>query len=128
MRETSRATWSRPSPLASVFELPAARILSEVPVRFLLVAGTRDDLDWGVIGAIWLDLEGVNGGCLISPCAIWAGSEMARNYKNALARGWTQDRIYSYWSDQAGVSGDFMIDTEQRADALFQVARLVGTL
>jgi hypothetical protein len=126
--ETGGTTWSPPSPLASVFELPAARILSEVPVRFLLVAGTRDDMEWGVVGAIWLDLEGLNGGCLISPGAIWSGSEMARNYKNALARGWTEDRIFSYWSDQIGASGDFMIDTEQRADALFQVARLVGTL
>lgn len=128
MYETGRTTWSPPSPLASVFELPAARILSEVPVRFLLVAGTRDNMEWGVVGAIWLDLEGLNGGCLISPGAIWSGSEMARNYKNALSRGWTEDRIFSYWGDQIGASGDFMIDTEQRADALFQVARLVGTL
>jgi hypothetical protein len=116
----------RPSPLASIFEMPAARILSEMPVRFLLVSGTRDDTTWGLVGAIWLEAGGDKGGYLVSPDAIWAGSEMARSYKNALSRGWTEERIYQYWGEQVGSSGDFMIDTEQEADALFHVARLVG--
>ena len=40
--------------------LPAAHLLSDGPVRYLLVAGERDDGLWGSIGAFWRAIEGGN--------------------------------------------------------------------
>ena len=100
------------SPLATVREvLPAAHMLSDGPVRYLLVAGDRDDGTWGSIGAFWRAIDGGRGGFLISPDAIWAGSEMVR-----------------CWQSNVGVSGRLMIDPQQHADTLFQVARRVGAI
>ena len=121
-------TWQEASPLAAIFELPSASILSEGPVRFLLVSGTRDDDEWGLIGAFWLGIEGEAGGFLAAPQAIWAGSEMARCHRSARNRGWTAEQIFAYWQGQVGSAGDVMIDPQQHADALFQVARRVGAL
>ena len=76
---------SEDSPLATLRDvLPSAYILSDGPVRYLLVAGERDDGLWGSIGA--------------------------------------------YWQSHVGVAGKLMIDPQQHADALFQVARRVGAI
>ena len=116
------------SPLATVRELlPSGRLL-EGPIRYLLVAGELDDGRWGSIGAFWRTIDGANGGFLVSPDAIWAGSEMVRSFRSALARGWTIERIYAYWQAHVGVSGTSMIDPQQHADTLFQVARRVGAI
>lgn len=117
------------SPLATVRHiLPSPRLLSEGPVRFLLVAGEMDDGLWGLIGAFWRTIDGDDGGFLISPEAIWAGSEMVRSFRGAQGRGWTVDRIYAYWHAHVGVVGGSMIDPQQHADTLFQVARRVGAI
>jgi hypothetical protein len=117
------------SPLATVRDvLPAAHMLSDGPVRYLLVAGDRDDSTWGCIGAFWRAIDGGRGGFLISPDAIWAGSEMVRCFRSAQARGWSIERIYAYWQSNVGVSGRLMIDPQQHADTLFQVARRVGAI
>jgi len=117
------------SPLATVREtLPSAYVLSDGPVRYLLVAGERDDGLWGSIGAFWRSIDGGQGGFFVSPEAIWAGSEMVRSLRSAQARGWTIERIYAYWQAHVGISGRLMIDPQQHADTLFQVARRVGAI
>jgi len=117
------------SPLATLRDtLPSAYVLSDGPIRYLLVAGDRDDGQWGTIGAFWRSIDGGKGGFFVSPDAIWAGSEMVRSVRSALSRAWTIDRIYAYWQAHVGVSGRLMIDPQQHADTLFQVARRVGAI
>ena len=119
--------WDRPSPFAT----PPTHLVDlhrEGTVRFLLVSGQRDDGDWGVIGAFWLADDGDRGGFLVSPESLWHGNEMARSFRGALARGWTEERIYRYWEALAGCAGTYMIDPEDQAGSLFQVARRVGTI
>ncbi|HTG47601.1 MAG TPA: hypothetical protein VK646_08090, partial [Actinomycetota bacterium] len=85
------------SPLASHYDrIAASYALSEGPIRFLLVSGDRDDGTWGLIGAFWLSIDGTRGGFLVSPEAIWQGSEMVRSFKGAMKRGWTAETIYRY--------------------------------
>jgi hypothetical protein len=121
--------WDRPSPFATP---PAPTDLTDLrgegAVRFLLVSGERDDCDWGVIGAFWLAQDRSRGGFLVSPDSLWHGSEMVRSFRGALARGWTEERIYAYWAAQAGSAGTYMIDPEDRAESLYQVARRIGTI
>ena len=90
--------------------LPSARtervstpdLLSEGPVRFLLVSGDQDDGAWGLIGSFWLSIDGERGGFFVSPQSLWRGSEMVRSFKSARSRGWTDSDIYSYWQGQVG--------------------------
>ena len=117
------------SPLAAVRDiLPSPALLTEGPVRFLLVSGEQDDGAWGLIGAFWRSIDGETGGFLVCPGAIWIGSEMVRSFRSARARGWTVDRIYAYWQAHVGIAGRLMIDPQQHADTVFQVARRVGAI
>ena len=117
------------SPLASYHDrIAASYALSEGPIRFLLVSGELDDATWGLVGAFWLSIDGSRGGFLVSPQAIWHGSEMVRSFKSATSRGWTAETIYRYWQKLVGVAGTCMIDPQMHADTLFQVARRVGAL
>lgn len=117
------------SPLAAVRErISAPDSLSEGPVKFLLVSGQLDDVRWGLVGAYWVSIDGSRGGFVVAPDAIWSGSELVRSYKGALGRGWDAERVYNYWQGQVGMAGRFMIDPQQHADTLFQVARRVGAL
>jgi hypothetical protein len=117
------------SPLATLREtLPSTHDLSEGPIRYLLVAGEGDDGLWGLLGAFWRSIDGARGGFVVSPDAIWAGSEMVRGLRSALDRGWTIDRVYAYWQAHVGIAGGLMIDPQQHADTLFQVARRVGAI
>ena len=127
--ERSAAEDDVDSPLATIREiLPSASLLSRGPIRYLLVAGEDDTGGWGLIGAFWRTIDGDEGGFLVSPDAIWAGSEMVKSFRGALARGWTVERIYAYWQAHVGVSGRLMIDPQQHADSLFQVARRVRAI
>ncbi len=126
---TTRHGWDELSPFAMT---PASAHLTELHreggVRFLLVSGERDDTTWGIVGAFWLSEEGDRGGFLLSPGSLWHGSEMARSFRGALTRGWTEERIYRYWESQAGGVGTYMVDPEARASSLFQVARAIGAI
>ena len=116
-------------PLAALRErIIAPDALAEGPVRFLLISGARDDTTWGLIGAFWLSIDGSRGGFLVAPEAIWPGSEMVRNLKSAISRGWSHESVYRYWQSQVGAAGSLMIDPQQHADTMFQVARRVGAL
>ena len=127
--ERSATEHSNGSPLATVREiLPSPRLLSRGPIRYLLVAGEQDRGGWGVIGAFWRTIDGEDGGFLVCPDAIWTGSEMVRSVRSALARGWTMERIYGYWQGNVGIAGQLMIDPQQHADSLFQVARRVRAI
>ena len=117
------------SPLAALRDrILAPDALAEGPVRFLLISGARDDESWGLIGALWLSIDGKRGGFLVAPESIWPGSEMVRNVRSGLARGWSHEQIYGYWQAQVGAAGAIMIDPQQHADTMFQVARRVGAL
>ena len=117
------------SPLSALREpVVAPDALAEGPVRFLLVSGGRDNGRWGLVGAFWLSIDGTRGGFLVSPGSIWQGSEMVRSFRSALARGWTPEEVYRWWQAQVGAVGNVMIDPQQHADTLFQVARRVGAL
>ncbi|MEX1263642.1 MAG: hypothetical protein WEE66_06860 [Actinomycetota bacterium] len=125
MNET---TWKN-SPLSAISEsVSAPDMLSEGPVRFLLVSGQLDGGRWGLVGAYWMSIDGVRGGFIVSPSAISSGSELMRSYRSGADRGWSAERTYAYWQGQVGIAGRFMIDPQQHADTLFQVARRVGAL
>lgn len=116
-------------PLASLSSPVAAPdALAEGPVRFLLVSGGRDDGRWGLVGALWLSIDGHRGGFLVCPDSIWHGSEMVRSMRSATSRGWSNEEVYRWWQSQVGSVGQVMIDPQQHADTLFQVARRVGAL
>jgi hypothetical protein len=116
-------------PLAALRDpVTAPDALAEGPVRFLLVSGDLDDGRWGLIGAFWLSIDGTRGGFIVAPQAIWQGSEMARSFRGALSRNWHAEDVYRYWQRQVGAAGSLMIDPQQHADTLFQVARRVGAL
>lgn len=117
------------SPLQDLREPVAAPdALAEGPVRYLLVSGHRDDDTWGLVGALWLSIDGERGGFLVAPEAIWPGSEMVRSFRGALGRGWSHEDVYRWWQRQIGAAHGLMIDPQQHADTLFQVARRVGCL
>jgi hypothetical protein len=127
--EDMRTTTEEGSPLAALREpVVAPDALAEGPVRFLLVSGSRDNTRWGLVGAFWLSIDGRRGGFLVSPEAIWQGSEMVRSLRSAIGRGWTHEDVYRWWQTQVGAVGNVMIDPQQHADTLFQVARRVGAL
>ena len=128
-RTKHRSGWNDLSPFAATptaSHLP--QLVSDEPVRFQLVAGEQDDGSWGIVGAFWLSSSTRHGGFLISPTAIWHGSEMTRSYRGALDRGWTEERIFSYWQDQSGGAGSYVIDPVEDAGSLFEVARRVGAI
>lgn len=125
--DLTSGSWGQQSPFAT----PASTVLvpqinTEGPVRFLLVSGEKDDARWGVVGAFWLSSDRARGGFLLSPSALWYGREMVRNYRSALSRGWSDEQIFLYWSGQTGILGTYMIDPQQGARTLFEVARFVG--
>jgi hypothetical protein len=127
--EQTRDAWAAASPFATpsaTVSLP--QITSEGPVRFLLVSGEKDNGRWGIVGALWLSTDGERGGFLLSPSALWHGREMMRSYRSAAARGWTDEQVFSYWTDQTGVLRTYMLDPERVAETLVEVARVVGAL
>jgi hypothetical protein len=127
--EDIRTQTEEGSPLDALREpVVAPDALAEGPVRFLLVSGSRDNGRWGLVGSFWLSIDGRRGGFLVSPEAIWQGSEMVRSLRSALARGWSHEEVYRWWQTQVGAVGNVMIDPQQHADTLFQVARRVGAL
>lgn len=119
----------RDSPLAALRDPVAAPdALAEGPVRYLLVSGGQDAGRWGLVGAFWLSIDGMRGGFLVAPDGLWQGSEMVRSLRSAVDRGWSHEDVYRYWQSQVGAVGALMIDPQQHADTLFQVARRVGAL
>jgi len=123
------ATWDEVSPFATT-PAPAqvSHIQIEGPVRYLLLSHECDDASWGIVGAFWLSLDGERGGFIVSPKALWHGSEMVRSFRSAIDRGWTERSIFAYWAGVAGAEGAYMVDPEHVADDLFKVVRLVGAV
>ena len=122
-------TWNDVSPLAQITEpVTAPSTLAEGPVRFLIVSGQLDDGRWGLVGGYWLSIDGHRGRLRGGARRDLERSELVRSYKSAMERGWDHERIYAYWQRQVGLAGKFMIDPQQHADTLFQVARRVGAL
>ena len=128
MTNTEYTAW-QDSPLSAIHQpVVTPGNLSEGPVKFLLVSGDMDEHRWGLIGAFWVSIDGERGGFVVAPDAIWCGSEMVRSYRSAIDRGWEPETIYGYWRRQVGASGNIMIDPQQHADTLFQVARRIGAV
>jgi hypothetical protein len=117
-------------PLSTIESRPTVLpVLTEGPVRCLLASGDLDDGSWGVVGAFWLSIDGERGGFVVSPDALWTGSEMARSHRNAVDRGWAPEDVYGYWYSQVGIAGgNLMIDPQQHVDSLLQIHRRVGAL
>jgi hypothetical protein len=80
------------------------------------------------VGVLWLSLDGVRGGFIVAPGAVWYGGEMVRSVRSALDRGWTDARIYGSWQAQAGSPGTYMVGREEHADSLLALARRIGAL
>jgi hypothetical protein len=129
IRHQLRTNWEDVSPFATApTPVHVPELLSEGPVRFLLLSGELDDGSWGLVGSFWLSIDSGRGGFILSPEALWHGSEMVRSYRGAVARGWNEEEIYTYWQGLTGVAGTYMVDPQQHADNLFQVARRVGAV
>lgn len=129
MDREDRDTIDEDSPLSALREPVAApSALAEGPVRYLLVSGDQDGGSWGLLGAFWLSIDGGRGGFMVAPDALWQGSEMVRSFRGARSRGWSSEQVYRWWQGQVGAVGAIMIDPQQHADTLFQVARRVGAL
>ena len=82
---------------------PLRMLLSEGPVRFLLVSGDLDDGAWGVVGAFWLSIDGERGGFFVSPrrcgaAARWSAATGAPG--RAAGPTATSTR---YWQGQVGI-------------------------
>lgn len=118
----------RPSPFAHVEPASAPELEAEGAVRYLLVSGRQDDGLWGFVGAFWLSEDGRRGGFLVHQWGIELGSEMARSYRSALARGFTPASIYGYWAKEVWTGSNVRIDEERRAETLLLVNELLAVL
>jgi hypothetical protein len=121
-RPVDRVDWKATSPLTTVDPAAILREMrTEGPVSYLLAHGYRDDDSFGVIGAFWLSIDDERGGFLVHPAALWTGSELARNYRNALERDWTHAGIFDYWQRE-GFSGiELVLDRDPRISASLRV-------
>ena len=107
----------------------ARRVCRKGPVKFLLVSGQLDDSRWGLVGAFWVSIDGARGGFFVAPDGIWRGSEMVRSYRSARGTGLERrEHLHATGRARWAWRGRFMIDPQQHADTLFQVARRVGAL
>jgi len=115
------------SPFALLEELTTDELRSEGAVRYLLVNGRQDDGLWGPLGALWLSEDRLRGGFLVNPWALWAGSEIVRGHRSALARDWTPEAIYGYWQREVW-RGTYGVDQERPASSLALLSELVSAL
>ena len=118
------------SPLASENErIAASYALSEGPVRFLLVSG---ELGRRTLGpgrrVLALDRRGARWVLRLAAVALARQRDGAELQERAGRAAGPPSDIYAYWQGQVGIAGSFMIDPQQHADTLFQVARRVGAL
>ena len=112
----------------SVVRLPTAfELAPEGRVRYLIVNGKQDDGVWGPVGALWISADGVRGGFLVHPWALWEGSEFVRGYRSALERGWTGASIYRYWRQEVW-RGTYAAGDELEAETLTLLNELLSTL
>jgi hypothetical protein len=117
-----------PSPFAPVRLPSSLELETERGVRYLLVSGRQDDGMWGHVGAVWLSHDGERGGFLVHPWAIDQGSEMARSYRGALARGFTPASIFAYWADEPWTGANLVVEEERSAETLRLVNELLNVL
>jgi hypothetical protein len=115
------------SPFATADELSRPELETEGRVRYLAVQGQQDDGLWGTVGAIWLSEDGLRGGFLVNPWAIWEGSEIVRGYRTSLERGFTPASIFRYWQREVW-RGSYTVDEEREAETLFLLHELVDVL
>jgi hypothetical protein len=115
------------SAFALAEEPTAPELEAEGRVRYLVVSGRQDDGLWGPVGAIWLSEDGERGGFLVSPWALWEGSEIVRGYRGALERHWNPAQIYGYWQEEVW-RGPYAVDDEREAGTLLLLNELVQAL
>ena len=115
------------SPFSLAEDLSTPELEAEGRVRYLVVTGKQDDGLWGPIGALWVSEDGARGGVLVSPWALWEGSEVVRGYGSALERGWTPEQIYGYWRSEVW-PGSYVVDDEREAQTLTLLHELVAVL
>jgi hypothetical protein len=112
----------------SVMPAPSTRELErEGRVSYVLLSGRQDDGLWGPIGAVWLSEDGERGGVLVSPWALWEGSEIVRGYRSALRRGWTPQEVYGYWEREVWPRGYTVLEG-RTTESLHLLNELVSAL
>lgn len=112
----------------SLFAAPSTRELErEGRVTYVLLSGRRDDGLWGPVGAVWLSDDSERGGFLVSPWALWEGSEIVRGYRSALRRGWTAQEISTYWQREVWTRGYTALE-ERSAESLYLLNELISAL
>ena len=98
-------------------------------MRFLLVSGELDDARGAWSAPTGSRSTGAAAGSSSPREAIWHGQrDGAQLQERDVGAGGTPSTIYAYWQEQVGMAGTVMIDPQQHADTLFQVARRVGAL
>ena len=75
----------------------------------------------GSIGAFWRTIDGSKGGFFVCPKRSGPAGDGPEPPQRAVTR-LADRRIYAYWQAHVGVAGKLMIDPQQHADTLFQVA------
>lgn len=115
------------SPFTLLEDPTTDELRTEGAVRYLLVNGRQDDGLWGPLGALWLSEDELRGGFLVNPWALWAGSEIVRGHRSALARGWTPETIYRYWQREVW-RGTYVVEDERLATSLALLSEVVSAL
>lgn len=115
------------SAFALAEEPTSPELEAEGRVRYLVVSGKQDDGLWGPVGAVWISEDACRGGFLVSPWALWEGSEVVRGYRGALERHWSPEQIYRYWQDEVW-PGPYSVDDERESETLLLLFELVNAL
>ena len=115
------------SAFALAEEPTAPELEAEGRVTYLVVNGKQDDGLWGPVGTMWLSEDRRRGGFLVSPWALWEGSEIVRGYRGALERHWTPEQIYGYWQGEVW-RGPYSVDEEREAETLLLLSELLNAL
>ncbi|HEU4355576.1 MAG TPA: hypothetical protein VFT27_08310 [Actinomycetota bacterium] len=115
------------SPFSVIVPPSTGELGREGRVSYVLLSGRQDDGLWGPVGAVWLSDDAERGGFLVSPWALWEGSEIVRGYRSALRRGWTPLEIYGYWQREVWTRGYTVLE-ERSAESLYLLNELVSAL
>ena len=115
------------SPFSVIVPPSMGELEREGRVSYVLLSGRQDDGLWGPVGAVWLSDDAERGGILVSPWALWEGSEIVRGYRSALRRGWTPLEIYGYWQREVWTRGYTVLE-ERSAESLYLLNELVSAL
>jgi hypothetical protein len=114
--------WAIPS--RDTIEYPVVSLPD--PIRYIVMHTIGDNGSIRPLGAVWISDDGSNGGFIPARVGGWLAEEMRRSYESALARGWTNERIFEYWQDRATGDDDLIVDRPDRRDDLDDLRRMLN--